>query len=102
MGTQQPGVSFDCSGLVQWAWAQQGVNIPRSTTTMWASPQITIVDLSQIQPGDILFVNNQVRTDTQPDHVAMYIGNNKIVEASGQDVHINTMISQGSNDNPPS
>ena len=37
-GGEQPGVGFDCSGLVQWAWAQAGVSIPRTTETRVARP----------------------------------------------------------------
>ena len=32
-GGETPGVGFDCSGLVQWAWAQAGISIPRTTET---------------------------------------------------------------------
>ncbi len=32
-GGEQAGVGFDCSGLVQWAWRQAGVSIPRTTET---------------------------------------------------------------------
>ncbi len=34
-GGEQPGTGFDCSGLVQWAWGQAGVSIPRTTETQW-------------------------------------------------------------------
>ena len=32
-GGESPGHGFDCSGLVQWAWAQAGFSIPRTTET---------------------------------------------------------------------
>ena len=70
-GDEQPGVGFDCSGLVQWAWAQAGVSIPRTTETQW--PTITHVSLDALQPGDLLFYYN-LDEDNQVDHVVMYVG----------------------------
>jgi peptidoglycan DL-endopeptidase CwlO len=56
---------FDCSGLVQAAWAAAGVPIPRTTYEDWADlPHIPVAD---IQPGDLLLYNGE-------GHVAMYVG----------------------------
>ena len=70
-GGEQPGVGFDCSGLVQWAWAQAGVSIPRTTETQW--PALPHVSLNALQPGDLLFYYN-LDGDNQVDHVVMYTG----------------------------
>ncbi len=70
-GDEQPGVGFDCSGLVQWAWAQAGVSMPRTTETQW--PALTHVSLDALQPGDLLFYYN-LDEDNQVDHVVMYVG----------------------------
>ena len=70
-GGEQPGVGFDCSGLVQWAWAQAGVSIGRTTETEW--PSLTHVPLNALQPGDLLFYFN-LDGDNQVDHVVMYTG----------------------------
>ena len=70
-GGEQPGVGFDCSGLVQWAWAQAGVSIGRTTETEWVS--LTHVPLNALQPGDLLFYFN-LDGDNQVDHVVMYTG----------------------------
>ena len=55
-GGEQAGVGFDCSGLVQWAWSQAGVTIPRTTETQW--PALTHVSLDALEPGDLLFYYN--------------------------------------------
>src|SRR5579863_7606106 len=34
-GGETPGSGFDCSGLVQWAWAKAGIQIPRTTESQW-------------------------------------------------------------------
>jgi cell wall-associated NlpC family hydrolase len=70
-GGEQPGVGFDCSGLVQWAWAQAGVSIPRTTETEW--PSLPHVSLNALEPGDLLFYYN-LDGDNQVDHVVMYTG----------------------------
>jgi cell wall-associated NlpC family hydrolase len=70
-GGEAPGVGFDCSGLVQWAWGQAGVSIPRTTETQW--PALEHVSLDALEPGDLLFYYN-LDGDDQVDHVVMYTG----------------------------
>ncbi|HVB52334.1 MAG TPA: NlpC/P60 family protein [Acidimicrobiales bacterium] len=70
-GGETPGRGFDCSGLVQWAWAQAGVTIPRTTETQY--PVMHHVTLQDLQPGDLLFYYN-LDGDHQIDHVVMYVG----------------------------
>ena len=64
--------SYDCSGLVQAAWASAGVTIPRTTYEQW--PALPHVPMSAIQPGDLIFFD-------QIGHVAIYVGNNMIIDA---------------------
>ncbi|MDF7668838.1 C40 family peptidase [Lactobacillus sp. ESL0703] len=69
--------NFDCSGLVQYVYNQAGgVNLPRVTTDQVKVG--TTVDMSQLQPGDLLFWGS---TDA-PYHVAIYVGNNQYVSAA--------------------
>jgi len=70
-GGETPHVGFDCSGLVQWAWARAGFTIPRTTETQW--PAMHHVILTQLQPGDLLFYYN-LDGDHAVDHVVMYVG----------------------------
>ncbi len=70
-GGETPGQGFDCSGLVQWAWSQAGVWIPRTTETEWAA--LPHVSLAALQPGDLLFYYD-LDGDNQVDHVVMYVG----------------------------
>ena len=70
-GGETPGQGFDCSGLVQWAWARAGFQIPRTTETQW--PALRHIPLSQLQPGDLLFYYN-LDGDHLVDHVVMYAG----------------------------
>jgi len=70
-GGETPGVGFDCSGLVQWAWARAGINIPRTTQAQW--PVMFHVTYTNLQPGDLLYYYN-LDGDHQVDHVVMYVG----------------------------
>ncbi len=70
-GGASPSQGFDCSGLVQWAWRQAGVSIPRTTEVQW--PALTHVSLGALEPGDLLFYYN-LDADDQVDHVVMYAG----------------------------
>jgi peptidoglycan DL-endopeptidase CwlO len=70
---------FDCSGLVQAAWAYAGVSIPRDTYEQWAA--LPHIPESDIVPGDLLYYNGI-------GHVAMYVGGGYIIDAPqpGMDV----------------
>ncbi|MEO3805892.1 NlpC/P60 family protein [Nonomuraea sp. B10E8] len=71
--------TFDCSGLVQWAFAQAGVRMPRVTHQQWVTgPQ---VPLSQAQPGDLLFWRNDPTNPAYISHVAIYWGDGKMLHA---------------------
>jgi cell wall-associated NlpC family hydrolase len=70
-GGANPSQGFDCSGLVQWAWAQAGITIPRTTEVQW--PALTHVALDALEPGDLLFYYN-LDSDSAVDHVVMYVG----------------------------
>ena len=71
--------SYDCSGLVQAAWAAAGVAIPRDTYEQWAA--LPHIATSAIQPGDLLYYDGV-------GHVAMYVGDGYIIDApqTGLDV----------------
>jgi cell wall-associated NlpC family hydrolase len=62
---------FDCSGLVQWAYAQAGIHLDR--TTYQQIHDGIPVPRSQVRPGDLVFPH--------AGHVQMAIGNNLVVEA---------------------
>jgi len=70
-GGESPGVGFDCSGLVQWAWAQAGFSIPRTTESQY--PALRHIPLGALQPGDLLYYYN-LDGDHLVDHVVMYAG----------------------------
>ncbi len=67
---------FDCSGLVQWAYGQAGIALPR--TAQQQHDAITAVTAAQAQPGDLVFWNDGT---TSVQHVAIYVGAGIVLEA---------------------
>jgi cell wall-associated NlpC family hydrolase len=78
-GTGSP--SYDCSGLVQAAWAAAGVALPRVTWGQINVGQPVPAQLADLQPGDLLFYLDGA-------HVAIYVGNGLVIHAptTGQQI----------------
>jgi cell wall-associated NlpC family hydrolase len=78
-GTGDP--SYDCSGLVQAAWAAAGVQLPRVTWDQIDVGRPVPAQLSALQPGDLIFYLDGA-------HVAMYVGNGLVIHAptTGQQI----------------
>ncbi len=74
MGGTGPS-SFDCSGLVQAAYRQAGISLPRMSQAQ--SSAGTSVSLNALQPGDILYWGSK----GSAYHVAIYVGGGKFVGA---------------------
>jgi cell wall-associated NlpC family hydrolase len=64
----------DCSGFVMRIYEQFGYSLPRVSADQTKAG--TRISVSDIQPGDLVFYGNPVH------HVAMYIGDGKIVHAA--------------------
>jgi cell wall-associated NlpC family hydrolase len=80
--------TFDCSGLVQWAFAQAGVRMPRvADDQARAGPAVPI---SELGPGDLLFYHTDPTAPGYISHVAIYLGNGWMIQAPepGLDVQI--------------
>ncbi|MGW7516788.1 NlpC/P60 family protein, partial [Streptomyces sp. NPDC054796] len=65
--------AFDCSGLTQWAYAQAGTSIPRTSQAQGATGQR--VPMSQARPGDLVVYRDDA------SHVGMYVGGGQVVHA---------------------
>ncbi|HUY30728.1 MAG TPA: NlpC/P60 family protein [Acidimicrobiales bacterium] len=71
---------FDCSGLVQYVYAQLGVSLPR-TSEQQATAGAPVASLAQAQPGDLVFYAGSDGTASSPGHVGIYVGNGEMVDA---------------------
>ncbi|TFV89351.1 hydrolase [Blastococcus sp. CT_GayMR20] len=99
-GTRGPGpgldpdegvVGFDCSGLTQYAYAQAGISIPRNSRAQYAA--LPKVASNALRAGDLVFWADDPSDPDTIRHVAIYLGNNKVVQApqSGDVVKVSTM-----------
>lgn len=68
---------FDCSGLVVWAYKQNGID-GLGRTTYEQIKQCTMISRGEEQPGDLVFMNFSGRG---PEHVGICIGNGQMVHA---------------------
>ena len=66
------GPRYDCSGLVQAAWASAGVSIPRVTYAQYAA--LPHIPKSQLRPGDLVFFEGL-------GHVGIFVGNGLMIDA---------------------
>jgi cell wall-associated NlpC family hydrolase len=80
--------SFDCSGLVQWSFAQAGIVMPRVAADQALSGPA--VPVSQLAPGDLLFYHTDPTAPDYISHVAIYLGNGWMLQAPqpGLDVEV--------------
>jgi peptidoglycan DL-endopeptidase CwlO len=80
--------AFDCSGLVQWSFAQAGVAMPRVAADQARTGPA--VPVNRLQPGDLLFYHTDPTAPGYISHVAIYLGNGTMIQApeTGMDVEI--------------
>jgi cell wall-associated NlpC family hydrolase len=73
------------------AWAAAGVSLPHYTVAQYYAT--TPVSYSQLQPGDLVFWASDPSDPNTIFHVALYIGNNEIIQAphTGLDVEVSSM-----------
>ncbi|MFG2677873.1 NlpC/P60 family protein [Streptomyces sp. NPDC048392] len=64
---------FDCSGLTQWAYAQAGVGLPRTSQAQSGAGRR--VSLAEARPGDLVTYRNDA------SHIGMYAGNGQVIHA---------------------
>ncbi|MEU0238125.1 C40 family peptidase [Nocardiopsis sp. NPDC006198] len=87
-GGTTPDVGFDCSGLLQWAFREAGVSIPRVTHDQWNAGER--VEYEDLQRGDLLFWRSDPTAPDYISHVAIYLGEGMMLEAprTGLDVRV--------------
>jgi cell wall-associated NlpC family hydrolase len=75
-GGSSPSTGFDCSGLVQYAYGQAGVKLPRVAADQFDVG--TPIDRNQLQPGDIVFFKD---SSGYVHHEGLYLGGGKFLHA---------------------
>jgi cell wall-associated NlpC family hydrolase len=78
--------AFDCSGLVQWSFAQAGVRMPRVAADQARTGPA--VPVTQLEPGDLLFYHTDPTAPGYISHVAIYLGNGWMIQAPQPGEHV--------------
>ncbi|GAA1569844.1 hypothetical protein GCM10009678_60730 [Actinomadura kijaniata] len=78
-GESEAEGGYDCSGLMQFAFAKAGIRLPRvaadQARTGWVIPY------GKAQPGDMLIWANDPTAPGYISHIALYLGNGKMIAA---------------------
>jgi cell wall-associated NlpC family hydrolase len=71
--------TFDCSGLVRFAYAGAGLSLPRTSRQQWSAGRH--VPVGDLRPGDLLFWASDPADPATIHHVGMYVGQGLMVHA---------------------
>jgi hypothetical protein len=77
-GGSTPQTGFDCSGLVQWAYAKAGIAIPRTSEQQILASNGKPVDRAHLRPGDLVFFRD---AGGDVHHVGISLGGDKFLNA---------------------
>ena len=89
-GTADNG--FDCSGLVQYAYGQHGIRLPRTSRDQARAGAEVPPVIDALRPGDILLLS--ARPGAGVTHVGMYVGELKFIHSSNRGVKLSRLDPQ--------
>lgn len=81
-GGSTESTGFDCSGLMQWAFAKAGIQIPRTSYEQYMFSQRITRD--QLQPGDFIFF--KTASYNPVTHVGIYLGDGRMYNSNNSGV----------------
>ncbi len=80
-------VGFDCSGLMEYAYAQAGIRVGGTSRDQWWNNRNKQVDAEDLRPGDLMFwASGSAYTSIY--HVALYIGGGQMIEAPDRGLRV--------------
>ena len=85
-GTTSDG--FDCSGLIQHAYARHGIKLPRVSRDQAREGEAVKRDLEALRPGDILTF---ARSRGRVTHVGLYLGEGRFVHSARRGVQVSVL-----------
>ena len=94
-------VGYDCSGLALASWSHgAGVTFARVADDQYHTAGVA-VPVTSLDTGDLVFWGTSPTDWTTVYHTALYVGGNRIVEATGDQVQVNALGPWGSGDLMP-
>jgi cell wall-associated NlpC family hydrolase len=88
-GGASPASGFDSSGLVVWAYAQQGIRLPHASAYLYTLRRARHIARADLRPGDLVFFNGA-------GHVGICVGDGRYVHApqTGSSVRIDRLATR--------
>ncbi|EDA0477009.1 cell wall hydrolase [Listeria monocytogenes] len=80
---------IDCSALMQWMFRKIGINLPRTAQQQYDHTKR--VKESEIRPGDLVFYTKTYNAGRPVTHVAFYLGEGKVFQASGNKINYSSI-----------
>lgn len=89
-------VGFDCSGLTMFVYHKAGIQLDHYTGSQWDQGK-RISNRADLLPGDLVYFAYDTNDPSTIHHVALYIGNGKMIEAphTGAVVRVSSMYDSG-------
>jgi hypothetical protein len=87
-GTGADGGGFDCSGLIQHAYGQHGIALPRTSAEQAKQGKAVSKKLGTLVPGDLLTFSNR---GGPVSHVGLYIGEGRFIHSASRGVQISIL-----------
>jgi cell wall-associated NlpC family hydrolase len=87
-GTGENGEGFDCSGLIQYAYAKHGIDLPRRSSDQAREGSKVDRKLTLLKPGDLLTFSNRGGPVT---HVGLYTGGGRFIHSATRGVQVSTL-----------
>jgi cell wall-associated NlpC family hydrolase len=86
-GTDANG--FDCSGLIQFAYAKLGIRLPRTSAAQIRSGTPVPAERARLLPGDVLGFS--AGGSGRTDHVGLYVGADEFIHSSSSGVRVSSL-----------
>jgi cell wall-associated NlpC family hydrolase len=86
---------FDCSGLIQYAYLQAGITLPRRSVDQAKAGQLIPREIGQLEPGDILTFSRDPGGPVT--HVGLYVGERRFIHSSSTGVRISLLSENDAN-----
>ena len=87
-GTGADGGGFDCSGLIQYAYAQHGITLPRTSREQAREGRKVPRTVGELAPGDLLTFSNRGGPVT---HVGLYLGDGRFIHSATRGVQVSLL-----------
>ena len=79
---------YDCSGLIQWAYGEHGIVLPRTSRDQARTGTAQDPSITVLLPGDILTFPQ----GSGVSHVGLYVGDGQFIHSSSAGVRLSSLV----------